>query len=300
MPHKSLALANQSCASKVSNCELGRGSLPITCYNYSVDKTLSDSMLAIQELFRSARQQILSGVGQAATEHKEDGSPVTATDLAIEQHVIQAMQQQFPDLPVCGEETGYDSHALPKTCWLIDPIDGTKSYIQNIPAFTSMAVLIHDDAAVASIIYDPTTDDMYTAVLGQGAQKNGQKLGLTQTPMPQKVRCKDVFAEGVATILKEKSIEVEIAPSGAGYGFANVVDGVSAARFQLHAGTNIHDHAPGALLVKEAGGDIIPIFSDTYSYRTYSFVACHPELAAFIRSRLPEIRALEHPEQALL
>lgn len=257
-------------------------------------------MLLLQELFRGARQQVLNGAGQTPSEYKDDGSPVTATDEAVEQLVVEAMHKQFPDLPVFGEETGYDADALPKTCWLIDPIDGTKSYIQNIAAFTSMAVLIHDGEAVASIIYDPTTDDMYTAIKGQGAQKNGQKLDLTQAPLPPRVRCKDILAPGIAIILKEKSIQVEIAPSGAGFGFANVVDGVTAARFQLHAGTNIHDHSPGALLVTEAGGDIVPISTETYSYRTYSFVACHPQLTGFLRTKVAELRVIEGADQTLV
>lgn len=253
----------------------------------------------VERSFRSARNIILSRGKQLTTTYKSDGSPVTSTDKAAEQHITDFIRQYLPNIPIYGEEGGYDPESLPDTYWLIDPIDGTKSYIADVPAFTCMGVLVHKDRAVVSIIYNPSTDEMYRAITGHGAYKNDQKIDLRHTELPNQVFCKEQDIEVVGNILSKKSIKASIGPSGAGYGFSLVADGKSAARFHLHSGSHIHDHAPGALLIQEAGGTVIPVFEDNYSLRTRSFIACHPDLADFVRLHLPEIRAIEDSSQAL-
>lgn len=264
-----------------------------------MDKQLYNSFLSLQEAFRASRPLVLAGAGKAPAAFKSDQTPVTDTDVAVEKFLVDHMKQRFPDIPTLGEEGGYDDRELPSTCWLIDPIDGTKSYVQNVPAFTGMAVLLHDGNAVASIIYNPTTDSMYSAETGKGAYKNNTRLELQQTSLPSQVFCKRKILEPLTKMMALQNIKSWVAPSGAGYGFIQVVDGESAARFHLHSGRYIHDHAPGALLVREAGGDIIPVLDNIYTFRTRSFVACHPELSGFVREQLTAIRAMESPQQAV-
>lgn len=258
-----------------------------------MDTALDNSPRIVEQAFRSVRPLILSQVGTATSTHKTDGSPVTDIDVETERLIAEFIRARFPELPVFGEETGYNPDNLPETCWLIDPIDGTKSYLKNIPAFTCMGVLIHEQQVRASVIYDPTTDAMFSAQAGTGAYKNGQKIDLANTPLPKQVFCKQQDIEVLETLLKDHGIKVKVAPSGGGFGFTQVADGTAAARFHLHSGTNIHDHAPGALLIKEAGGDVIPLFEPEYSYRSQRFVACHPALSDFVRQHLDTIRSLE-------
>jgi myo-inositol-1(or 4)-monophosphatase len=260
---------------------------------------LQDSFIELQTAFRANRKAILDGVGEAAAGFKDDQSPVTETDIAVEAAIVRHLKERLPDIPVFGEEGGYDSQNLPPTCWLVDPIDGTRSYISNIAAFTSMAALLHDGNVIASIIYDPTSDSMYTAQMGKGAFRNSERINLQNTPLPRQVYCKDKILDSLSKVLAPHNITAVEAPSGAGYGFIQIVEGVSAARFHLHAGKHIHDHAPGALLVKEAGGDIIPTLESRYTFRTNSFVACHPELSDLIRKNLTVIRSIEDPAQAI-
>ncbi len=254
---------------------------------------------AIQQSFRDNRSLILEFAGKAEFTDKHDGSPVTDIDRQVEINVTTAMTSQFPDIPIFGEESGYEDE-LPEICWLIDPIDGTKSYIQNIPAYTSMAVLIYAETAIASVIYNPVTDEMFTALSGKGAYKNGQRLDLLGVALSKHVFCKSMHIKVLKPMLKQQGIEAEIGPSGVGYVLSQVASGNTAARFHLNSGGHIHDHAPGALLVREAGGDIIPVLEDTYSYRTRSYVACHPDLSNFVRENLPALRNLEDPGQALV
>lgn len=254
---------------------------------------IKSSTEAIQEAFRKVRPLILEHAGSADATYKTDGSPVTEVDVAAEAQIKAFMQERFPDLPVFGEEGGYDK--LPETCWLIDPIDGTKSYLENIPVFTSMAVLISDNKAVASVIYNHSTDEMYVAYAGNGAFLNGQRLDLSTLPLPDTIFCKKQVIEAIDELLGSAGVHAESAPSGAGHAYSLIAKGESAGRATMFADGYLHDYAPGALLVLEAGGSIIPILENNYTYLTRSFVACHPKLEALVREKIDLIRPLEDP-----
>lgn len=259
--------------------------------NFS-DTYLDRSIEVMQQAVRATRELILEHAGSAIASYKPDGSPVTDIDIAVEKQICAQFAADFPDVPVFGEESEYDED-LPAVCWLIDPIDGTSSYIKNIPTFTSMAVLIRDNEAIASILYNPSSDMMYTAKLHGGAYKNGVKIDLASMPLSNIALCKGRHIGPLNKILSEKNIHCEVAPEGGGFGFTLVVDGQTAARFQLHSRGYIHDYAPGALLVREAGGDIIPISETKYTFKSRSFVACHPALRQTIRDNITRIRELE-------
>lgn len=253
---------------------------------------IEGALSLLQAIFRRVRPFILDRAGKDSHTSKADGSPVTQTDLAVENIIQSEFAKQYPDQPIYGEETGY-SEALTGAYWLIDPIDGTQSFLDNTPAFTSMAVLIQDNQAIASIIYNISLDDMYVAKKGEGAYKNGERLDLAHAPLPTTADCKGRFIEPLNAILAAKQVTCQKGPSGGGFGFALVASGVSAARFNLLSRGYIHDYAPGALLVREAGGAIIPIAEPVYTYKTRSFVACHPQLETTLRAHTKQIRELE-------
>ncbi len=259
---------------------------------------INEMVEVLKKAFLDSRAIIMGSAGNVNFTRKQDGSPVTVIDQEVEDFVTKKFSSSFPDVPIFGEESGYEDK-LPQLCWLIDPLDGTKSFIKGVPAFTCMAVLISNEQSVASVIYNPTNQEMFTAVLGGGAYKNGEKLDLKEMPLPKIVYCKSQHIEVLKPLLAKKGIVAVVGPSGAGYGFSEVANNKTAARFHLHSGGHIHDHAPGALLIKEAGGQIISILDQDYTYRTRSFVACHPELTEIVRSNIEILRNLEDPDQKL-
>jgi len=252
-----------------------------------------DAMLEnLQNCFRRVSPLIMDRAGKSDFTSKKDGSPVTNTDSEVEEIIFKSMDSNFPGFPVFGEESGYGD-SLPQACWLVDPIDGTDSFIKNIPTFTSMAVLIVNEEAVACVIYNFSTSDMFVAQKNKGAYKNGIKLDLKSKQLPTNALCKGRYVASLDKIIGVKGVNCQVGPVGAGHGFSVVADGTYAARFQLNSAGYIHDYAPGALLVREAGGSIIPIDRDVYTYDCKSFVACHPEIEEIIRSHEQEIRELE-------
>jgi len=250
------------------------------------------ALTVLQQAFRQVRPLILERAGKVTFTDKQDGSPVTDTDVEVEKVILAAMAHDFPDVPIYGEEGGYNDD-MTGAFWLVDPIDGTQSFIDNIPAFTSMAVLIQGGEAVASVIYNPSTDEMYTAQKNGGAYKNGVRLDLSVVPLPGVAFCKARFSEALNSMLQPSGVVCDIGVKGGGYGFTMVADGKAAARFNMLGGGYIHDYAPGALLVREAGGVLLPIQEDVYTYKTKSFAACHPDLEPVLRPHLLELRALE-------
>lgn len=257
-------------------------------------------MAAIDAAFRAVvatlqaeRSNILQHAGHVTFTSKADGSPVTDIDVAVEEHIRQTLQKSLPQIPVFGEEGGY-SGVMPELFWLVDPIDGTKSFIANIPAFTSMISLVHGETTIACMIYNISTDTLYHAQRGHGAYKGSERLDLSALPLPTLALCKIKLSRQITELLKPFNITCETGPSGGGHGFTMVAEGLSAARFTLLGGGYAHDYAPGGLLVSEAGGSIIPIRNNTYTYETKSFVACHPQLTPIVTENISYLRQLEH------
>lgn len=267
-------------------------------------ETIEESSALVQSTFRSYRSRILDHAGNIAFTDKYDGSPVTEMDIEVEKALQTAMQREFPDLPVIGEETGYEDRNFPPHCWLVDPIDGTKAFIENKPTFTSMAALILNDEAIAAVIYNPSTDDMYVAQKGRGTYKNGQRIDLAATTLPKVAMSKRQFIPALDILLQSAGVTCEPAPSGGGYGFITVLEGRNAARLNLKSRGSTHDYAPGGLLIQEANGVIVPVLEDDgsdateYTFRSKCFVTCHPALAPFILEHTEEIRELERQSRS--
>ncbi len=109
---------------------------------------------------------------------------VTAADTEAEAFIVDALLKRFPTHHIVGEEGGGQG-APAETApyhWFVDPIDGTVNFASKFPHFcTSIALATPDRVPLLGVIYDPTRREMFTAVRGQGAFLNGQKLQVTQT-----------------------------------------------------------------------------------------------------------------------
>lgn len=107
---------------------------------------------------------------------KEDMSPVTIADREIEELFRNEVLRKFPGHGVFGEEFGEIKGSSPYY-WVIDPIDGTKSFIHGAPLFCTLIALMKGDEPVFGAIHNPILDDL---VLGDGtsAYHNGAKISL--------------------------------------------------------------------------------------------------------------------------
>lgn len=103
-----------------------------------------------------------------AVERKSDDSPVTQADRAAEQLMRQRLRAEFPTDAVVGEEFGETSGSSGFT-WVLDPIDGTKSFISGVPLYSVLVGVIWQRESVVGVIHMPALHETVYAARGQGA-----------------------------------------------------------------------------------------------------------------------------------
>ena len=121
------------------------------------------------QLADAARRETLGhGRGAIAVEDKSGGGPfdpVTAADRAAEAAIRALIDRHFPDHGVIGEEFG-DTAGGDRHQWLIDPIDGTRSYICGLPSWTTLIALLDGGEPVLGIVDAPAIDERYVGTQG--------------------------------------------------------------------------------------------------------------------------------------
>lgn len=109
-------------------------------------------------------------VGAVDVEDKADGSPVTEADRAASRAILAALAARVPGDAVISEEAppppGWERA---RRRWFVDPIDGTREFVAGIPQFVVMVGLVVDGEPAVGCILDPTTDEAWLGVVGEGA-----------------------------------------------------------------------------------------------------------------------------------
>ena len=116
-----------------------------------------------------ARQYYRQDIG---TQRKGDGSPVTLADQAIEKRLREMLSEARPEDGILGEEYGVESGSSGLT-WVIDPIDGTKSFIMGRPTFGTLIALWDGDTPLLGVIDQPILQERWVGVQGQTTMLNG-------------------------------------------------------------------------------------------------------------------------------
>ncbi|MCX5768211.1 MAG: histidinol phosphate phosphatase [Gemmatimonadetes bacterium] len=107
-----------------------------------------------------------------AVEWKADGTPVTIADRAAERAARDWIAQRFPDDGILGEEFGEQVGRSGRR-WILDPIDGTKSFVRGVPLWGSLVAVAHDDVVLAGAASFPPLSELIAAAPGCGAWCNG-------------------------------------------------------------------------------------------------------------------------------
>ena len=126
--------------------------------------------------------------GPIAVDDKPDRSPVTIADRAAEAAMRQLIAQRFPAHGILGEEFGREREEA-DFVWVLDPIDGTKSFISGVPLFGTLIALAHHGSPILGIIDQPISRERWIGVSGHPTTLNG-------TP----IRCRPCASLAGATI----------------------------------------------------------------------------------------------------
>jgi len=137
-------------------------------------------MEAALEAARRAGAAALRGFGRGlAVEIKGDGSPVTEADRSAERAAREWIAARFPDDGILGEEHGVERENAPRR-WLIDPIDGTRSFVRGVPLWGSMVALVEGDRVRAGAVVFPAVGETIAAAPGCGAWWNGARCSVSR------------------------------------------------------------------------------------------------------------------------
>ncbi|QDU56424.1 histidinol-phosphatase [Aeoliella mucimassa] len=209
-------------------------------------------------------------------ERKGDDSPVTIADKAAENLLRERISERFPDDAIIGEEHGQTAGTSGFT-WVLDPIDGTKSFIHGIPLYATLIGVLYGDPADASsgtpevgVIRAPALDEIAYARRGGGAWHQRGSEAPQQAKVAQKTELSDALmltsevgsfrkrksGQGMAAYL-ELDEKVRLARTwGDAYGYLMVATGQADVMFDPEM--NLWDAAALQPVIEEAGG----VFND--------------------------------------
>ncbi len=113
---------------------------------------------------------------------KADDTPVTAADRQAETLIRRRIEQCYPDHAILGEEHGSKVPAGARHRWIIDPIDGTKSFVRGVPLYAVLIGLEIEGAVEVGVAYFPALDEMLAAATGEGCWWNGRRARVSNVP----------------------------------------------------------------------------------------------------------------------
>jgi histidinol phosphatase-like enzyme (inositol monophosphatase family) len=221
-------------------------------------------------------------------ETKADGSPVTAADRAAEQAARDWVGRYFPDDGILGEEFGEERPGARRR-WVIDPIDGTKSFVRGVPLWGSLVALCEGETVLAGAAYFPAVAELVAAAPGAGCWWNGSRCAVSSVATLDRatvLTTDERFHERPARRDGWKRVASTAALSrswGDCFGYLLVATG--RAEMMCDAILSPWDGAALYPIVREAGG----VFTDWDGHDTAfggSAVATNGALGATVRARL--------------
>lgn len=232
---------------------------------------------------------------------KGRGDLVSAVDQRAEQSICQMLGEKYPDHDILGEEFGARQSAAgaAEYQWVIDPLDGTANFLHGLPHFSVSIAVLKRGRPEAGVVYNPISDDWFTAARGQGAQLNGQRIRVNKQrdptraivatgfpyraveQMPQVLAC-------VASVLNDFSDLRRL--GSAALDLCYVACGFQDAYFE--STLNPWDIAAGVLIAQEAGAIVTDYAGEQKMLENGTVLAAnallHPILTkALDRARIP-------------
>ena len=182
---------------------------------------------------------------------KDGGSPVTEADLAVDKYLRESLTSARPDYGWLSEESADDPARLIRSqVFVVDPIDGTVAFLKIRPHFTICAAVVVDGHPCCGAIYNPISDELYSARTGNGAWRNGAPIHVSvRAELPE---CAMLGDRTQLTCAPWPAMHVQNRNSVA-YRLMLVADGSADASVSLTAKRD-WDLAAADIILKEAGG----------------------------------------------
>lgn len=210
--------------------------------------------------------------GVTAVEQKADDTPLTEADLAAHQ----VLTNGLPEYPMLSEESQhipFEERAIWQRYWLVDPLDGTKEFLDRNGEFSVNIALIEDHRPILGIIYVPVTETFYVAIANDCVYKQivgGSQESLTIQSL-QDAPLRVTMSRRHDPLRIEKHLvapdDYTIVRRGSSIKFCLIAEGGADIYFRLGA-TNEWDTAAGQCILEQAGGRVIDCHGRPLRYNT--------------------------------
>lgn len=230
--------------------------------------------LVIEQIATDAGREILSvynGASPVAVTIKADNSPLTEADRRADALIMQALQSNFPEIPILSEESLSIDYEIRRTWpryWLVDPLDGTKEFINRNGEFTVNIALIENGDPILGVVHVPVLEETYSGRVGEGAFKidaSGSRQSISTAKMGYSESTVRVVAsrshrgEQLDQLIDEITASIgepAVVSMGSSLKMCLVADG-SADFYPRLAPTCEWDTAAAHAILRAAGGQIV-------------------------------------------
>lgn len=205
---------------------------------------------------------------------KDDESPLTHADMASHRIIDQGLRMLTPDVPIISEESGlpeFDQRSAWTRYWLIDPLDGTKEFVNRNGEFTVNIALIENHRPLLGVVHVPVTMKTYTGCEGAGAtvrEKDAAPRAIHVAPAsatPLRVVGSRSHRGASLDAYLEALGEVEMLPMGSSLKFCVVAEG-GADIYPRLGPTSEWDTAAAQAVVEQAGGAVLRLDGSPLAY----------------------------------
>lgn len=214
---------------------------------------------------------------------KPDDTPVTKADIEAEQVIHRAISSAFPDHDFYGEETGRHG-GRSEYLWLVDPIDGTRSFVRGYPFFSTQIALMHAGRIIVGVSSAPVFGELAWAERGGGAFLDGHRCRVSQVASLDQAAVSSGNLKSLARSARwaDWADVVAAAARIRGYGDFYHYHLLASGRIDavLESDVNILDIAALSLIVEEAGGRFTDLEGQPVGLETTSVLAGNPRVYA--------------------
>jgi len=239
---------------------------------------------------KAARELILSYYnGSFDIEIKADQTPVTVADRGAERIIRETISNAYPEHGIFGEEYGAENKDT-EYLWLVDPIDGTKSFVKRYGMFSTQIALMHRGELILGVSCAPAMDELVWATRGQGAFDADGQLHISQVGGINEASISTGNIQSLAAGKRWSALGRILADANRTRGYGDYYHYHRLAAGQLDAviesDVNILDIAALYVIVTEAGGVFTDLDGQAPGLDTSSVLAATPTLHAALSAEL--------------
>jgi histidinol-phosphatase len=246
----------------------------------------------IEEIAREAGEITLKYFNQPdlQVDSKANETPVTRADREAEQYLRERIKSAFPHDSIIGEEFGEEQGTSGRH-WILDPLDGTKTFIRGVPLYGTLIALEELDEIIAGVVFMPALNEIVSAIKGEGALWNGKRCNVSETKELSEACVLTTSYFPLEDRLQDSQTDALLRGAkifrtwGDCYGHILVATG--RAEVMLDAKVSIWDVAPLALIMEEAGGEYFD-FEGTRTYTGSGFISSNSAIAREVIARLTD------------